>query len=145
MIQVIRERCTGCGTCVSVCPKGAMFVAEGYADVDENLCSSCGLCIEACPEGAIALVAEPVPSRAVQPARAAQRPAKPASREIVAALSRSVLPALGTAIAFAGREILPRIVDTWLTARASGESVGGANERTVGQARRLQRRRRGKF
>lgn len=144
MIQVIRERCKGCGTCVSACPKGAMFIAEGYADVDENLCNSCGLCIEACPEGAIALAAERVSSREVQPARAVQPPAKPVSREIVSALSRSVLPALGTAIAFAGREILPRIADTWLSARVSGESVGGANDRTVGQAQRLRRRRRGK-
>ncbi len=142
MIQVSRERCTGCATCVAACPKGAMFVAGGYADVDEALCNSCGLCIQACPEGAISFAAEPVESRAVQPAGEVRMPAKPAPKGIVSVLSRSVLPALGTAIAFAGREILPRIVDTWLAARTSGDATRTGS--ATNEGRRLRRRRRGK-
>ncbi|MDH7488173.1 MAG: 4Fe-4S dicluster domain-containing protein [Anaerolineae bacterium] len=142
MIQVSRERCTGCGTCVAACPKGAMFVAGGYADVNDALCDSCGLCIQACPEGAISFAAEPAENRAVQPAGEVQMPAKPAPRGIVSALSRSVLPALGTAIAFAGREILPRIVNTWLAGHTGGDA--GRTRGAANEGRRLRRRRRGK-
>jgi len=119
-----------------------MFIAGGYADVDEALCDSCGLCIQACPEGALAFAAAPGESRAVQPAGEVRVPTKPAPRGVMSVLSRSVLPTLGTAIAFAGREILPRIVDSWLAARTSGHtaSTGGA----VNEGRRLRRRRRGK-
>ena len=46
--------CTGCSTCVSLCPKSALSFSEdefGYyvPKVDLNLCNRCGLCQKQCP------------------------------------------------------------------------------------------------
>ena len=45
------ETCTGCGACVSVCPRGAIS-RENPRVTDETLCISCGACIRICPEKA---------------------------------------------------------------------------------------------
>lgn len=142
MIQVSREHCTGCGACVAACPKGALFVAGSCADVDESLCDSCGLCISMCPEGALFLAAVAT-EREVQVTitKPPSEPARPESSAIAPVWSRKIVPALGAAIAFAGREILPRIADGVISKRSAGGSPvgdGGANE-----GRRLRRRRRG--
>ena len=51
---VIRERCTGCGLCISVCSCGA-FVLENnvVAVVEIENCHWCGQCELVCPTGAI--------------------------------------------------------------------------------------------
>jgi heterodisulfide reductase subunit A2 len=52
---VIDERCSGCKTCVSVCP----YKAVGFDDareislINDLLCHGCGTCVAACPSGAI--------------------------------------------------------------------------------------------
>lgn len=53
MIQLRRELCTYCGGCVSLCPSGALELAETNLVVDEGRCNECGLCIPACPVGAL--------------------------------------------------------------------------------------------
>ena len=53
--RVDEERCSGCGTCVSICPYGAVTLEEGVARVNEVLCEGCGACVAACPSGAIQL------------------------------------------------------------------------------------------
>lgn len=45
------ERCTGCGSCVKVCPRGAVSM-ENPRMTDGTLCISCGACIRVCPERA---------------------------------------------------------------------------------------------
>lgn len=57
-MQVDKERCKGCGACVSDCPQGAIRLRQKKAVIAEN-CSQCGACLRVCPEGA--LVPEPVP------------------------------------------------------------------------------------
>lgn len=60
MRQTVRPdkaECTGCGACMSICPKGAISMqpdAEGfsYPAVDPALCVSCDLCEKRCPVGA---------------------------------------------------------------------------------------------
>lgn len=48
-------KCTGCGACKSVCPRGAIQMSENavtghfYPTIDENLCVDCGLCKRSCP------------------------------------------------------------------------------------------------
>ncbi len=46
--------CSGCRTCVGLCPFGAIdFDAElSKASVNEILCKGCGVCVAACPSGA---------------------------------------------------------------------------------------------
>ncbi|HAZ23078.1 MAG TPA: hypothetical protein DCY84_12045 [Firmicutes bacterium] len=50
--------CLGQGSCVQVCPFGAMHLNDstGLAEVDPALCHGCGKCAVACPRGLIAIV-----------------------------------------------------------------------------------------
>lgn len=46
--------CTQCGTCVALCPRGAIgtawSVSTGYLmRVDTALCNDCGICVDVCP------------------------------------------------------------------------------------------------
>ncbi len=52
MVLVDHVRCTYCGSCVSVCPMGALELAETRLIVDQS-CVDCGLCLNACPTGAL--------------------------------------------------------------------------------------------
>jgi len=51
-VEIIRERCTGCGLCEELCRYDA--VADGK--VDEISCEGCLVCYHACPEKAVRLV-----------------------------------------------------------------------------------------
>ena len=48
-------KCSGCRTCLGLCPFGALsFDAEGNVAVaNEVLCKGCGVCVAACPSGAM--------------------------------------------------------------------------------------------
>ncbi len=51
------DECTGCGTCVSVCPFDARYVVDGNkVKVMRDKCFGCGVCVRRCPEGLIKLV-----------------------------------------------------------------------------------------
>lgn len=56
-IPIINEKtCSGCGTCVSICPFEAIKKDEkDIARVNEGLCKGCGLCAASCPERAISM------------------------------------------------------------------------------------------
>ena len=51
---VERSKCTGCGICQELCPRGAIRVTY-VAIVDTDRCVGCGTCVENCPQGAIGL------------------------------------------------------------------------------------------
>ena len=52
--KVPRADCVACGSCVKVCPKGAIKIYKGlYARVDEALCIGCGRCAAECPAAII--------------------------------------------------------------------------------------------
>ena len=48
---VDRSKCTGCGICQELCPRGAIRVTY-VANVDLDRCVGCGACVEDCPQGA---------------------------------------------------------------------------------------------
>ncbi|MFZ5898020.1 MAG: DUF362 domain-containing protein [Bacillota bacterium] len=49
------RRCTGCSTCVRVCPQKAVTLRQGRAWIDDERCIRCYCCHEMCPEAAIDL------------------------------------------------------------------------------------------
>jgi heterodisulfide reductase subunit A len=57
LTSVIDEtKCTGCGTCIQVCPYGALRKSDkGIAEVIVAACKGCGCCGATCPEGAITM------------------------------------------------------------------------------------------
>ena len=55
-VRANRAECTGCGACVSICPRGAIAMQpdeEGflYPAVDGGRCIGCDLCEKRCPAG----------------------------------------------------------------------------------------------
>jgi heterodisulfide reductase subunit A len=52
---VDEELCSGCKTCISLCPYNAISFSEdkGVAEINDVLCKGCGVCVAACPAGAI--------------------------------------------------------------------------------------------
>jgi len=55
-VSLDKSRCTLCGTCVNVCPSGALtFSAADRIAFVESRCLQCGLCASVCPEQAVAL------------------------------------------------------------------------------------------
>jgi len=53
MYQVDVEKCSGCETCVDVCPNEAISMVGGHAFIDPEECLECGICFDECPEEAI--------------------------------------------------------------------------------------------
>ena len=53
--QVLEEECSGCKTCVPLCPYQAISFVEAKqkAEINEVLCKGCGTCVAACPSGSI--------------------------------------------------------------------------------------------
>ncbi|GMA39144.1 4Fe-4S dicluster domain-containing protein [Mobilicoccus caccae] len=68
--------CTGCGTCVAVCPTGAMTQARlpttVVIGVDPTACTGCGECVARCPESVLAPAATLPGPQATAPVRLAR-------------------------------------------------------------------------
>ena len=113
MIQVEQALCAGCGVCVETCPKSAVFLYNGKALIDAALCDDCGACIDACPREALSQVVQPVLEQTRRPSLPAviKPPLEvvPTGQKSPASWRRVVLPAVGGALSWVGREIVPRL------------------------------------
>lgn len=65
VLRVRKGLCLGCGLCAESCPRQAISLKSGQAQIDQNRCNHCGLCVDACPQGAIAEL-RPVSRRELQ-------------------------------------------------------------------------------
>jgi phytoene dehydrogenase-like protein/NAD-dependent dihydropyrimidine dehydrogenase PreA subunit len=55
-VEVLRERCTGCGYCVAACPQAAVHLEierRAWPRIDETECTRCGECAGVCPNQAL--------------------------------------------------------------------------------------------
>lgn len=52
-LAVLKEKCTGCGDCVKICPVEAIKLKSGLAVIDNEECLDCGACLDECPTEAI--------------------------------------------------------------------------------------------
>jgi ferredoxin len=56
VVVIDREKCNGCGNCVTGCHEGALQVIDGKAVlISELMCDGLGACIGECPEAAITI------------------------------------------------------------------------------------------
>jgi Fe-S-cluster-containing hydrogenase component 2 len=141
MYRVDEAICTGCGTCVEVCPVGAITLAAGRAHIDQTSCLECEACVDACPEGAIVAVASPAGSLSGPPdkwpvasARTSVEPAAlvrgPVSEALQPAVHRNRLwPLVGGALVWAARELLPEILAAWRASRVA--ALQGASRQSA--------------
>ncbi len=51
--EIDAETCSGCMTCLSMCPFDAIQFnkEEGISEINQALCKGCGTCVSACPSG----------------------------------------------------------------------------------------------
>lgn len=57
-VRFNQDRCKGCGLCVSVCPAGIIFLADGFnrhgyhpaTVTEQDRCIGCTLCAVMCPD-----------------------------------------------------------------------------------------------
>lgn len=59
-IQIVPDNCTGCTSCVKVCPTEAIRVRNGKAHIDATRCVDCGECVAICRFHAILPKSDPL-------------------------------------------------------------------------------------
>lgn len=162
MIYIDRFRCDGCGICLDVCPEGAISLMDGRAFIEDSICKECAACQSACPQNAIifAEVIEPAEEEVTllhNPQSTHTTTTQP--RSLVPSSRDWVLPAIGSALLWTGREIIPRLVSLALdsfdrriqTADQVPSTLPPQPQKWVrpgcgaGQRRHLRRRRRKSF
>jgi len=119
VVFIDETRCTGCGLCMDVCPTGAIRLVNGIARISQSLCQECEICLSTCPTSAILSMTEPAdgdkpvpigpPTRALVPPRSVPLQQTTPIRRF----SAGVLPYLGNALDFVGREVIPRLTTLW--------------------------------
>jgi len=80
IIHIDREKCNGCGLCVTACHEGAIGMVDGKAMLlREDFCDGLGDCLPACPTGAITFEEREAKSYNEEAVKEAQAKARPKS------------------------------------------------------------------
>ena len=51
-MQINKEKCVGCGGCVNICPRAAIYFFDNKAVIDQFQCTECRTCVMICGMGA---------------------------------------------------------------------------------------------
>jgi ferredoxin len=115
IIQIDKEICTGCGTCIEACSYGAIHLGDHRAEVDNALCTKCEACLDTCTFGAITETNKsmPVSSITIRPLTDSGTSIRqqPVLLQETTAAKRELKPLAGAALAFIGSEVAPRLLD----------------------------------
>jgi len=118
IIHVDQELCSGCGTCLDACSTGAIQLVDQRAVIDDVLCKHCQACADACPNEAITAILIPAQSSLLVMLPDAEPHLLPIQQSekqsVLAAPARRLTPLAGTALAFLGHEIAPRLADIFI-------------------------------
>jgi len=49
MVTIDKNKCTGCGGCIDLCPEIAISMINDVVTVNDELCTGCSTCIKVCP------------------------------------------------------------------------------------------------
>jgi ferredoxin len=53
-LELDREKCIGCGMCLTVCPHEVLSMNNGHVKIENrDLCMECGACARNCPTDAV--------------------------------------------------------------------------------------------
>lgn len=118
-IKINQELCARCGLCMDECPSDAISISNGWAVVDQKRCTGCEICVEVCPNGAIE-VCDEQPKIEIIPGQQAVRKPIPLQGQVLypAPVSsvRKLAPIAAAALAYMGREVMPRFIDVVVSA-----------------------------
>jgi Pyruvate/2-oxoacid:ferredoxin oxidoreductase delta subunit len=119
VIQINQELCAGCGVCVDECLVGAIHLVDQRAVIDDALCTHCEACADVCPNEAITALSIPAYSMPIAALPAAESRIVPGQSQVAlqetTSSDRGIVPLVGAALAFLGREAAPRLVDVLVT------------------------------
>ncbi len=57
-VYLDRDKCTGCTSCVKVCPTEAIRVFRSKAVIKDDFCIDCGRCVKSCPHHAMTVAGD---------------------------------------------------------------------------------------
>jgi len=111
MVFVITEICDGCEECIRVCPNDAIILQNNHAFINQDLCQECEICVDSCRQGAILTgVPDPAVSEIIKiPSSASDEIATMPEQFRHTLLQNPILPVIGPALLWTGRELVPRL------------------------------------
>lgn len=59
MIEIDKNLCDKCGSCISICPQNCITLYESYLEIDNDKCVMCKKCVYICPVEALSVSDSP--------------------------------------------------------------------------------------